>query len=635
VQGKNVLAVEIHQSVGGEADMSFDAELFATTADPPVFIVRGPYLQRLSPSQVTIRWRTDVPTASHVVCGRSPTALTQLFVATEETIEHEIIVSGLKAQTEYFYAIGDGRNNIEGGDTDHRFRTSPPPGTVMPVRIWAIGDCGTGGDGSGRAQAVRDAYLRSSLTRQTDVWLMLGDNAYFVATDAEYQAAVFDTFRNLLRNTVLWSTIGNHESYTDAGAPYFNIFSLPTAAEAGGIASGTENYYSFDYANIHFVCLDSMLSNRLPGSAMLTWLTADLASTTQDWIIAFWHHPPYSKGSHDSDWEIELLEMRENVLPILEDGGVDLVLSGHSHCYERSYLLDGHYGHSSTLAPSMIKDGGDGRDDGDGAYGKDPEPHAGAVYVVAGNAGMVSGGPLNHPVMFTSLNEMGSLILDVTGDQLAARMLSAQGVERDHFSISKLPLVTISAPVAVTGAERPPAGRIALSRTRRLQSPLPVRLDISGTAKPDLDYIRIASPFTIPAGESSVSILVQPLNDTLFEGAESVKVRPLEGAGYRIRRNNSAIVTIKDEQMESWRHAHFGADSDNPEIAGDDVDPDGDGETNAAEFITGTLPLERTSHFTAEFSRTSDQTISLRFYRLCESEFHRAIQRRPERSAMA
>src|SRR5678815_5534242 len=91
VQGKNVLAVEIHQSVGGEADMSFDAELFATTADPPVFIVRGPYLQRLSPSQVTIRWRTDVPTASHVVCGRSPTALTQLFVATEETIEHEII----------------------------------------------------------------------------------------------------------------------------------------------------------------------------------------------------------------------------------------------------------------------------------------------------------------------------------------------------------------------------------------------------------------------------------------------------------------------------------------------------------------------------------------------------------------
>jgi 3',5'-cyclic AMP phosphodiesterase CpdA len=64
---------------------------------------------------------------------------------------------------------------------------------------------------------------------------------------------------------------------------------------------------------------------------MLSWLEADLANTLQPWIIAFWHHPPYSRGSHDSDFEIELLEMRENALPLLEAGGVDLVLCGHSH----------------------------------------------------------------------------------------------------------------------------------------------------------------------------------------------------------------------------------------------------------------------------------------------------------------
>ena len=56
---------------------------------------------------------------------------------------------------------------------------------------------------------------------------------------------------------------------------------------------------------------------------MLTWFELDLADTTQDWIIAYWHHPPYSKGSHDSDNPIgldpELVEMRENVVPILED----------------------------------------------------------------------------------------------------------------------------------------------------------------------------------------------------------------------------------------------------------------------------------------------------------------------------
>ena len=88
-------------------------------------------------------------------------------------------------------------------------------------------------------------------------------------------------------------------------------------------------------------------------------LEADLAATDQDWIIAFWHPPSYTKGSHDSDTEIRLIEMRENLLPILENHGVDLVLTGHSHSYERSFLLDGHYGTSDTLTEEMQVDPGD------------------------------------------------------------------------------------------------------------------------------------------------------------------------------------------------------------------------------------------------------------------------------------
>ena len=95
---------------------------------------------------------------------------------------------------------------------------------------------------------------------------------------------------------------------------------------------------------------------------MMTWLAADLADTTANWIVAFFHHPPYTKGSHDSDTDVELVEMRENALPILEQGGVDLVLTGHSHSYERSFLIDGHYGVSSTFTAAMKKDAGSGRD---------------------------------------------------------------------------------------------------------------------------------------------------------------------------------------------------------------------------------------------------------------------------------
>src|SRR5206468_1250949 len=136
------------------------------------------------------------------------------------------------------------------------------------------------------------------------------------------------------------------------------------------------------------------------------------SANTQQWLIAYWHHPPYSKGSHDSDSESELQQMRQYANPILESHGVDLVLSGHSHSYERSYLLNGHYGSSSTLTSAMILDKGDGRVDGTGAYEKPAPltPNKGAVYTVAGSSGQTSGGSLDHPAMYLSLNVLGSLV---------------------------------------------------------------------------------------------------------------------------------------------------------------------------------------------------------------------------------
>ena len=436
VRGVNVLAVELHQTSANDAAASFDCELVATTLASPTFVLRGPYLQNVSQNAATIRWRTDVPTASYLKWGGSKRSTRNGLKDDTLTTEHELRIVGLAPDSVYYYAIGAGTGFMEGNDTAHWVRTLPAPGAVKPLRFWVIGDPGTGGDGTGRAERVLAGYMASPLFRHADGWLMLGDNAYDNGADSEYQNAVFETFRKVLPNTPLWSTIGNHETYTP-GIPYFDIFTLPAAGEAGGVASGTERYYSFDFGNVHFVCLDSMTSIRQPGSPMLVWLDNDLAATNQRWTIAFWHHPPYSHGSHNSDSESELIEMRENALPILESHGVDLVLAGHSHSYERSFLIDGHYGHSLTLDPSMIKDGGDGRGDGDGAYTKLVQTHAGAVYTVCGVSGKVGGGPLNHPVMFTSLATLGSIALDVSGDRLDAHFIDSTGAELDHFTIVK------------------------------------------------------------------------------------------------------------------------------------------------------------------------------------------------------
>ena len=243
----------------------------------------------------------------------------------------------------------------------------------------------------------------------------------------------------------LWPALGNHDALSVSAlnqtGPFFEVFSLPTSGEVGGVPSSTEAYYSFDYANIHFVCLDSERSNRDPNGPMLTWLAADLSANQADWTIVFFHHPPYSKGSHDSDSEARLVDMRQNALPILEAAGVDLVLTGHSHAYERSALLDGHYGDSASFNSNLFLDSGNGQPEGDGAYVKttiEPTANSGTVYVTMGSSASLSNsGNLDHPALPFSYRSLGSIILEVFGHRLDLRFIDEQGAEVDHFSVLK------------------------------------------------------------------------------------------------------------------------------------------------------------------------------------------------------
>ena len=455
VQGTNVLAVEVHQSTPNSPDLAWDADL-KYSVDPRV--TRGPFLQMGTANAITVRWRTTIATASWVRYGITPTALTKTVSSAALTTDHEIRLTGLAAASRYYYSVGTATMTLA-GDPSHTFRTAPVAGTVRPTRVWVIGDSGHPGT---TAYDVRDAYAAWTGSRETDLWLVLGDNAYEFGTDSDYQGGFFDQYPSMLRQSVLWPSRGNHDMlYTGSNNDYYELFTMPAAAEAGGVSSGTEAYYSFDWANIHFICLDSQTSDRLPGGPMLTWLVNDLVANTRRWVVAYWHHPPYSKGKHDSDDIIDsggrMRDMRENALPILEAKGADLVLTGHSHAYERSFLLDGHYGVSTTLTPAMIRNGGDGAVDGDGPYLKSttvPSPHSGTVYAVVGGSSELETGPLNHPAMAISLAQTGSLVLDVDGNRLDARYLSETGVVLDSFTVVKDATVGVAGEWARVGGVR-------------------------------------------------------------------------------------------------------------------------------------------------------------------------------------
>ncbi len=437
----------------------------AAAAFSATTIVRGPYLQSATPTSMVVRWRTDFAEASFVSYGTERNKLDKSAKAEGISAEHIVQLTGLAPGTKYFYTIGpvavkppaaDGKakpateaEDAPGKSPINSFTTPPPVGPAQPMRIWVLGDPGTK---NATQAAVRDVYYKFTGDRPTTFWLLLGDNAYPDGTDSDYQKAIFEMYPKTLATSPLWSCLGNHDgksanSITQSGA-YYDIFTLPTRGQAGGVASGTEAYYSFDYANAHFVCLDSHDSDRSPDAAMAQWLKADLAATTRDWIVAFFHHPPYTKGTHDSDKDTDsggrMNDMRDKFLPLLEQGGVDLVLTGHSHVYERSWLMDGHYGKSTTFDPAQhLKQKTSGRADGDGIYRKPRArtPHAGDINIVTGSAGHAGSKtkppPLNHPAFFLSLNEAGSTAIDIDGLKMDVVFLNEEGAKRDWFTIVK------------------------------------------------------------------------------------------------------------------------------------------------------------------------------------------------------
>ncbi|MBC7367217.1 MAG: metallophosphoesterase family protein [Undibacterium sp.] len=336
----------------------FSALLLAALAPLPVAlhaatsVVRGPYLQSATPTSLVIRWRTDNADTSYVRHRLAKDQLTLTTKAERVTTEHVVQLNGLQPGAKYFYAVGGApeKPNADGDEKPlkapvYSFTAPPPVGPAKPTRVWVLGDPGT----KNAAQlAVRDAYNKFAADLPADLWLMLGDNAYPDGTDYDYQKAVFEIYPETLRTRPLRPALGNHDGHsansdTQSG-PYYDFFTLPTRGQAGGVASGTEAYYAFDYANIHFICLDSHHTERTADGAMMQWLKADLAATTREWIVTFFHQPTYTKGTHDSDRERQLIEMRQVFLPVVEAGGVDFILTGHSHVYERSFLIDGHYG---------------------------------------------------------------------------------------------------------------------------------------------------------------------------------------------------------------------------------------------------------------------------------------------------
>ncbi|CAN5370904.1 hypothetical protein BH09BAC1_BH09BAC1_05510 [soil metagenome] len=526
-------------------------------------LVRGPYLQMPTSSSIILRWRTDAPSIGRVNYGSAANALTQQLEETTATTEHEIKITGLQPYTTYYYSVGNGATRLAGGNNQHHFKTSPVIGTVQPIRIWAIGDFGKANQ---EQIQVRQSFQNYSQGKETDVWIWLGDNAYQDGTDAEYQAKVFDAtygYDSLFRFMPFMPCPGNHD-YNLIAPPfsninpvnhtgaYYDIVNVPTQGEAGGVPSGHELYYSYDYGNVHMIALNSELGslgsaandwiginsmNTFTTSPMLEWLRDDLEANTKPWVIAYFHQPPYTKGSHSSDDAIEIYmkAMRQNYIPVLEEYGVDLVINGHSHVYERSFPIEGHYGNSSSWdAAANLVSPQCGHDQIGEPYVKytfGPNKNRGTIYAVVGcSASKETGSSLNHPVMCYSAGGdsiIGSFIIEVNGNRLDAHFLRADGALLDSFTIMKVDttvgIVDVSSPVRdVKVYPNPFSGKTNISYSLATGSTVTLELfDLSG------HMWRLQSHTEQPAGEHQFVLDAKKYN--LAAGSYIFQVKTQDG----------------------------------------------------------------------------------------------------------
>ncbi|MBI3185914.1 MAG: metallophosphoesterase family protein [Myxococcales bacterium] len=376
-------------------------------------LTRQPYLQSVSRTSGLVAFRTDTSCPAQVRFGAGDLAQMANASSVPGT-RHLVTLTGLAPATEYSYVV----EACGAALTQARsFRTAPAPGT-RSVHFTAMGDMGMG-------NADQIAVANGTLRVRPELVLTVGDNAYSSGTESEWHSRFFAPMAGLLSQVPIFPSAGNHDYQTAQAQPYIDNLYLPSNNR-----HRSERYYSFDWGHVHFAAIDSSCAIGAGPQAVCglaeqkTWLQQDLAQSQAFWKVVYFHHAPYTSGSHGSQ-----LAIRRELGPLFEAHGVDLVLAGHDHDYERSYPL---------RAGSVVPAGSGGA----------------VVYLVVGNGG-ASLRPFSssQPSWSAFRNDTAKGFLDVSVNEgvLLGRMLRPDGSAVDSFSITK-PLPPLAPPLALTVA---------------------------------------------------------------------------------------------------------------------------------------------------------------------------------------
>jgi predicted phosphodiesterase len=284
-------------------------------------MLKGPYLQNLTPTSITLMWELDEQVPGKIVVD-GPAGERSIDAPADRVVEARI--DQLQPATRYHYKVIVGDQTWTG-----ELATAPENGADVPFSFVVFGDTRNG--------VEQHRRVLERMAQEVPAFVIgTGDMVDEGVREDQWQQ-FFDVESAMMRDVVYFPSLGNHDRQGRGRTAdtYRAYFSVP---ENG---SDTERYYAFTYASARFLVLDSNAYS-FALTDQTAWLERELIATRQDpairHIFVVMHHPPFSVSLHGGS-----IDLRERWTPLFEKYQVSAVFSGHDHVYERAEHDGVHY----------------------------------------------------------------------------------------------------------------------------------------------------------------------------------------------------------------------------------------------------------------------------------------------------
>lgn len=484
-----------------------------------VVLQRPVQIQNVTASSADIIWKSDTVGTTEVKYGltNSYELGTVSGINGRKTIDsapgylHKATITGLTANTKYYYQVlTAGVALSPAGDQTYYLKTAPPNGTAIPFNWTIWGD-------SGNNSSAQRSVAAQALSRKPELTLVAGDITYgsgyggFPSLSGEPQQDQnhFDIYTALSRFSPFYLVCGNHDN-NDNNTPagiingcdvMIDEQSMPNGGRIPQSVNANDDViYSFDYGNVHFTVINdnpetsSAYSNPNSGSPQMLWAYQDIKSSTQPWKILVGHTNGWSSGSHTTNSNVV-----NGPALMAQDAGVNVMLWGHSHVYERlsRFAAQGHVGCSviggcRDKGPYYYTIGNGGQAglvSACGNYTNGPECLAGS------GIGSIPGGA-------------GFLYVQANGDTLTFNYIGASGTQYDTKTMNLSEWGTVAPRIISPTATTIPTPTPSLEPTVVIPTPtaLPTNIIATSTLIPSQIPTPVCPSYSTNLGAANMNI---------------------------------------------------------------------------------------------------------------------------------